>query len=145
MGKTLEQRIQLLEDIEAIKKLQATYAHCVDQGWNGKTFQDVSSLFVDDATFECAAFGLHAQGNVSISETLKQGSVFAIAQHSFTNPVIEVDGDTATGKWLLWVGVNNGDSNIVFESEDITYKRTAEGWKIQSIELFVAQMLKNEG
>jgi ketosteroid isomerase-like protein len=143
MDNSLEQRIQCLEDIEAIKKLQATYGHFVDQGWNGKVFQDVSNVFTEDATFECAAFNLNAIGNNAISETLKQGSVFAIAQHSFTNPIIDVTGDTATGKWLLWVGVNGGEANIVFESEDVKYTRTSEGWKIQSIELFVAQMLKN--
>lgn len=143
MDKSLEQRIQRLEDIEAIKKLQATYGHFVDQGWNGKQFKDVANLFTEEATFECAAFNLNAKGNKQISETLKQGSIFAIAQHSFTNPIIDIDGDNATGKWLLWVGVNGGESNIVFESEDVKYIRTAEGWKIQSIELFVAQMLKN--
>lgn len=129
--------------MEAIKKLQATYGHFVDQGWNGKVFQNVSNFFMEDATFECAAFNLNAKGNKAISETLKQGSTFAIAQHSFTNPVIDVDGDKGTGKWLLWVGVNGGEANIVFENEDIKYTRTSEGWKIQSIELFVAQMLKN--
>ena len=143
MDKSLESRIQLLEDIEAIKKLQATYGHFVDRGWNGKEVQDVSHFFTEDATFECAAFGMNAKGNKEIAETLKQGSTFTIAQHSFTNPIIDVDGDNATGKWLLWVGVNNGEANIVFESEDVKYARTSDGWKIQGIELFVAQMLKN--
>lgn len=144
MDRSLESRIQLLEDIEAIKKLQATYGHFVDQGWNSKQFQDVSHFFTEEATFECAAFGINAKGNKQISESLKLAGVFAIAQHSFTNPIIDVDGDNATGKWLLWVGVNGGESNIVFESEDVKYVRTSEGWKIQAIELSVAQMLKNQ-
>lgn len=143
MDKTLESRIQRLEDIEAIKKLQATYGHFVDWGWNGKKQQDVTHFFTEDATFECVAFGMNAKGNKQISEMLTQGSTFTIAQHSFTNPIIDIDGDNATGKWLLWVGVNGGEANIVFESEDVKYTRTPEGWKIQSIELFVAQLLKN--
>ena len=143
MENSLEQRIQRLEDIEAIKKLQATYGHFVDRGWNGKKAEDVTHFFTEDATFQCAAFGMDAKGNQQISDMLTKGGSFAIAQHSFTNPIIDVDGDKATGKWLLWVGVNNGEANIVFESEDIKYTRTSEGWKIQSIELFVAQMLKN--
>lgn len=142
MDNSLEKRIQRLEDIESIKKLQFSYGHAVDQGWNGKEFHDVSSFFTEDATFECAAFNLHAKGNKAISTTLKQGSVYKIAQHSFMNPIIDIDGDKATGKWLLWVGVNGGEANIVFESEDIQYTRTSQGWKIQSIELYVAHTLK---
>lgn len=143
MEKSLEQRIQHLEDIEEIKKLQATYGHFVDWGWNGKHPLNVVDLFMQDATFECIAFGMSAKGNKQISEMLGKDSPFSIAQHSFTNPIIDVDGDIATGKWLLWVGVKGSDANIVFESEDVKYTRTANGWKIQSIELFVAQMLKD--
>ncbi|MBP2284833.1 hypothetical protein H4V97_003151 [Flavobacterium sp. CG_23.5] len=86
---------------------------------------------------------MHAKGNKQISEMLGKSSTFTIAQHSFTNPIIDVDGDTATGKWLLWVAVKGIEANIFFESEDVKYTRTSGGWKIQSIELFVAQMLKN--
>ena len=143
MENSLEQRIQRLEDIEAIKKLQATYGHFVDWGWNKKKQQNVTHFFTEDATFECVSFGMNAKGSKQISEMLLKGSPFTIAQHSFTNPIIDVEGDNATGKWLLWVGVKGDEANIVFESEDVKYIRTAEGWKIQSIELFVAQMLKN--
>lgn len=146
MGNTnsLESRIQRLEDIEAIKKLQTTYAHSVDTGWNGYVFNDVSALFTEDATFDCDDFNLHAKGNKEISTVLESSSTFKIAQHSFTNPVIDVDGDKATGKWLLWVGVNDGmKANMVFESEDIEYTRTPQGWLIQSIKLYVAQMLNS--
>ena len=143
---SLESRIQRLEDIEAIRKLQATYAHFVDQGWNGKEFQDVSLLFAEEATFECAAFNLNAKGNKEISQILKQGSAFPIAQHNFTSPIIDVYGDRATCKWLLWVGVNGGGkSNIVFESEDIEYVRGAEGWLIHSIKLYIAHTLSPIG
>lgn len=141
---SLESRIQRLEDVEAIKKLQASYGHGVDTGWNGKVFNDVSAYFAQDATFDCDAFNLHAKGNKEISTVLESGATFKIAQHSFTNPIIDVDGDKATGKWLLWVGVNDGTkATIVFESEDIEYVRTPDGWLFQSIKLYIAQMLNS--
>ena len=141
---SLESRIQRLEDLAAIQNLQARYAHAVDQGWNSKQFEDVAGFFTEDATLECAAFNLHAQGNHEISKTLGQGSTFSIAQHSFTNPVIEVTGNRATGQWLLWVGVRSeAGANMVFESEELEYVRTPDGWKIQSLKLYVAQMLKD--
>lgn len=141
---SLESRIQRLEDLEAIRDLQARYAHAVNWGWNGKQFEDVSDLFTADATLECAAFNLHATGNHEISATLGRSSAYSIAQHSFTNPVIDVQGDRATGKWLLWVAVRSAaGANVVFESEELEYVRTPDGWKIQKLELFVAQMLKD--
>ncbi len=51
--------------------------------------------------------------------------LFLRLHNTVTNPIIDVDGDKATGKWLLWVGVNGGEANIVFESEDVKYTRTS--------------------
>jgi len=62
--------------------------------------------------------------------------------HSFSNPVIHVDGDTARATWLLWVAVNMGaGGNQVFQSEDLVYERTADGWKIKVIDLHFGQFL----
>jgi hypothetical protein len=58
------------------------------------------------------------------------------ATYSFTNPIIDIDGNTATGTWLLWVAGTNGDDGTeVFQSEDLIYARTPEGWRIKSLNL----------
>lgn len=143
--RTLEQRIQRIEDIEAITKLTATYAHFVDKGWNGKEvdFDKLPALFTENATWKCEAMGVDVQGPQAIVEMLKQATAGgSFAMHSFTNPIIDVNGDKATGKWLLWVGVKYGETkDEVFQSEDLVYARQGSGWAIEAIHLHFGQML----
>lgn len=142
---TLEQRIQRLEDIEEIKKLTATYSDHVNKGWIGKevAFDKLADVFTADATWTSAAMGVDAQGIDAIIDMLREktaGGTFAM--HSFTNPVIDVDGDTATGNWLLWVAVaGDGTANEVHQSEDLRYVRTPDGWRIQALNLHFGQLL----
>lgn len=66
----------------------------------------------------------------------------SFAMHSFTNPIINVIGDTATANWLLWVAVANGGTpNEVHQSEDLSYVRTPDGWRIQTLNLHFGQIL----
>src|SRR4029077_12300662 len=92
----LEQRIAQLEDIEAIKKLKATYClhvdHANEEGW--------VSLFTEDAIWESDKFGRFVRDAIrglfrSITEMLR----FAIPY--VMNPIIEVNGNSATGIWYL--------------------------------------------
>lgn len=144
---TLEQRIQRLEDVESIKKLQAVYGHHVDKGWNGKEvdFEVLPSLFTEDATWVCEAMGVNVKGINNIVDMLKEQTAGGeLGMHSFTNPIIDINGNTATGKYLLWVGVkNDGVANLVYQSEDVEYQRTSEGWKISAIHLHFAQLLNS--
>jgi hypothetical protein len=41
--------------------------------------------------------------------------------------MISVDGDTATGSWLLWI------ASIYDDDPGATYIRTAVGWRIQTV------------
>ena len=142
---SLQQRIQRLEDIEAIKKLTATYALYVNKGWNEKAvdFDKLPLVFSENARWRSAAISVDVSGLANIVEMLKKGTASVdFAMHSFTNPIIEVDGATATGNWLLWVGVKTGNSaNEVFQSEEISYVREASGWRIASINLHFGSML----
>ncbi len=142
---SLEQRIQRLEDIEEIKKLTATYADHVNKGWLGKevAFDKLAGVFTPDATWTSAAMGADAHGIDAIVAMLRERTAGgSFAMHSFTNPIIDIDGDTATGNWLLWVAVaNDGHANEVHQSEELRYTRTADGWRIQALNLHFGQML----
>lgn len=95
--KELEEKIQLLEDIEAIRQLKYNYCYTADAG-------DVEGwlrLFTDDAI---ADFG-HAryEGKNELRRFIADvfPSECAFTKHHVANPVIKVNGDQATGTWYV--------------------------------------------
>ena len=144
---SLEQRVQKLEDVEAIKKLQAIYGHHVDRGWNDKVmyYKEVTALFTEDATWESPAVGVSVKGREEISEMFKDMDAgYDFLMHSFSNPIIDIDGDTAKGKWLLFLGSNFEDKiTLTYASYDNDYVRTSQGWLIKAIRLNVARVLES--
>jgi hypothetical protein len=138
-GPTLEQRIKRLEDLEAVKDVTARYAAAVSKGWNGKTVDlaAIGSVFASDARWESRDMGLAADGVDAIIASLPRStSMVEFSMHAFLNPVITLDGDTASGSWLLWIAsVIGQDPRAVYLSADMTYTRTDQGWRIQAVDV----------
>jgi len=137
----VEQRLQVLEDIEEIRKLKAAYCAACDDDHNGHA---VAALFVADGTWgavgrppevgteEIAAFmyGVRERGDMKRSA------------HQVFNPVITVDGDTATGQWRLLMMYTSTDEQSfvrIIGTYDDTYVRTETGWKFQSLAVTVEE------
>lgn len=137
---SLHERLTRLEDIEAIKKLTAIYALYVDKGRQGGDvdLQRLHTVFTEDATWTCEAMGVAANGRQEIINTLRDATAkIELALHSFTNPIIDITDQFATANFLLWVAVEAGDSvSEVFQTEELIYVKTTDGWLIKSIELF---------
>jgi len=94
----LERRITIQEDIEAIKQLKARYCAVCDDDHNT---EKITTLFVEDGIWEGADLGSH-QGHDAIRalfQSFKERISFS--QHNVMNPIIEVNGDRATGTWYL--------------------------------------------
>ncbi len=93
----LEQRIALLEDIEAIKKLKARYCLHVED----KNEEAWISLFAQDAVWEGGSFGSY-QGREAIRGLFRNiPNILHFWIHYVTNPIIEIRGGSATGQWYL--------------------------------------------
>jgi hypothetical protein len=67
------------------------------------------------------------------------------AMHSYSNPVIKVNGNLAMGNWLFWVisKFDKDKTNQVYMSQDIQYARTEEGWRIKQLSLHFGDIVKN--
>jgi hypothetical protein len=101
MSDAIERRLQGLEDIESIRSLKARYCQACDDDHNPVA---VAACFVEDGLWEGPGLGIHARGRPAIRDYI--GGVRASGRmrnsaHMVTNPIIEVDGDRATGQWRL--------------------------------------------
>jgi len=129
----LEKRITRLEDIEAIKQLKARYCHICDDDHNPET---VKTVFAEDGIWESADFGT-ARGHAEISELFANfRKMFNFSQHNIMNPVIEVDGDRATGIWYImgpWTYRENNDEKWLALRYDDDYVKIDGEWKYQHL------------
>ncbi len=88
-----------LTAIEDIKQLKARYCAYCDQQYDP---DGLASLFVEDGVWDGGAeFGCHT-GREAIRTFFRgaSGSI-VFAAHLVMNPIIEVDGARATGRWRL--------------------------------------------
>lgn len=131
----LEKRIQILEDVEEIGKLMANYCYFVDSfEWD-----NVVSLFVDDAKADYDILGKYdeKEGIEGLFKNVipMSGSWFA---HQILNPVIEVDGLTAKGKWYLLclatTSTPEGDkANWIHGKYENEFVKQDRMWKFSSL------------
>jgi hypothetical protein len=92
-------RLQQLEDVEAIRRLKAEYCLACDDNYNPER---LAPMFSEDAIWDGGVLGV-AEGREGIREFFRAASrQVPFALHYVTNPIINVDGHSATGHWLLW-------------------------------------------
>ncbi|MEE2777580.1 MAG: nuclear transport factor 2 family protein [Acidobacteriota bacterium] len=131
----LAARIGRLEDIEAIRRLKARYCYACDDGYDTDTLVD---LFVEDAVWDGGDLGV-AVGREKIRRFFDNTpAVMPFAVHMVMDPLIDVDGDRATGAWYLFQAATYApDGTALWGSAryDEEYVRTAQGWKFQSLRL----------
>ncbi|MBS5937511.1 nuclear transport factor 2 family protein [Clostridium sp.] len=97
----LEQRLNQLEDVEAIKQLKYTYALSLDEGYDG---DKVAALFVNDGLWSISGVGGTAKGKDEIRKhTNNLGRDIKWGQHNIFAPIIDIapDGLSAVGKFNL--------------------------------------------
>lgn len=107
----LAERLQRLEDIEAIRVLKARYCQACDDDHDPEA---LTALFTEDGVWEASISGPH-EGHEAIRgyfSALRASGRIRNSAHNAFNPIIEVDGDEATGHWrlLMLYSVATGDA-----------------------------------
>ncbi|MGH7961177.1 MAG: nuclear transport factor 2 family protein [Candidatus Binatia bacterium] len=147
MSMTLEQRVQILEDIQAITALKAAYCNGADGGWDRPSHDAdaVAALFVADGMWDGGKIG-RGEGREGIRALFTSFKRFPFAFHRITNPIIKVNGDTATGEWHFLVPITLDRDRArwfggIYSDE---FVRTPDGWKFKSLKATSAFVAKNE-
>jgi len=128
----LETRIKVLEDIEAIKKLKAKYCYAVDS----QEVTGLMALFTEDASVDYGPWGNY-DNKEKMTEFFKNiPAEMPMVMHMVHSPIIELNGDTATGFWYFEVPVILAKGNkaawVTGAYEEIYAKEGTE-WKIKKM------------
>ncbi|MFC1915751.1 nuclear transport factor 2 family protein [Chloroflexota bacterium] len=129
----LESRITVLEDIEAIKKSHYKYCYEMDKG----NWQEVVKLFTKDAKIDFGDVG-KGQGTDDIIKFYKETlpGTFSFLMHCNHNPLVNVQGDKATGEFYLAMSATHRKENeplwIAGKYENEYVKESGE-WKVKSM------------
>lgn len=139
MPESIEQRITVLQDIEKIKNLKALYCYLADDGIAGDVakYDELVEHFTEDATVEFIGFGVY-QGKPAIERFFKElvHSLWSYASHMVMNPVIEVDGAQAKGKWRVHCLATSRKENRavwIHGNYDEEYVKVGAEWKWRGI------------
>lgn len=139
MSDDLARRIDRLESIEAIKKLKHRYMNYCDLGYPP---DKLGPLFTDDAVWTSKDFGRHPSRRAL--ETFFSGisAQIVFAAHLAMNFIIDVDGDTGTGKWRILMPctmVEDGKkvSRWLLGDYDEEYVRLNGVWLFKKIDFVV--------
>jgi hypothetical protein len=111
----LEERIRVLEDIESIRKLKARYCAGCDDDHNPES---LAALWAEDGSWEATGMGKW-EGRAKVKEfmtSMRTSGRIRNSAHNVFNPIIDVDGDRATGHWrllMLYTG-NTSDGGVQY-------------------------------
>lgn len=135
----LEARVKVLEDIEAIKKLKASYCYTADAAIAGdmSKWDEFLGLYAQDAKVDFTPIAKTETRDELVkffTETLP--SLFSFLALMLSNPIIEVNGDKATGVWYVLCPCTFKVANVagwIHARYDEEYVREKGHWKFKFI------------
>ena len=134
------EKVQWLFDIEQIKQLKHRYCAFCDEQYNP---DGIAGLFTEDGIWDGGAFG-RAEGRDEIHKFFTEVTAqVEFANHYVSNPIIEVSGDTATGRWDLWqpmvVAPDPAALWLIAKYRE-QYVRSGDSWLFKVLELDIKAM-----
>ncbi|MES1247388.1 MAG: nuclear transport factor 2 family protein [Actinomycetota bacterium] len=125
--------LETLADLEEIRVLEARYCRLVDSGYEsaGDDPDAFAALFAEDGVW--AAAGEPIVGRAAIRERAESGRRFRF--HLTANPIIDLDGDRATGRWHALVALTGRDGEAAWLAGRYVneFVRTGEGWRFAAV------------
>jgi len=130
----LEKRIELLEDIEAIKQLKYEYCDSCDSKHDADR---IVAIFTEDGVWDGGPFG-YAEGHEKIWDLFHNTHSPSIlfSQHNVFNPVIKVNGETETahGTWKFLAPMTTKENKLwVCAQYEEDYVKQDGVWKMKHL------------
>lgn len=100
MEKSLAERIDRLEQIEALKQLKYRYCAAVDVNYDAAA---IAAMFTEDGVWDGAQLGYLSGREAIYQGFLEPNATVEWMTHTVLNPIIEIDGDVARCQWYMWL------------------------------------------
>lgn len=132
----LETTVARLAAIEDLKQLKARYCAFCDDHYNP---DGIANLFVEDGVWDGGKeFGRHVGRTAIRSFFAGISGQILFAAHLVMNPIINVQGDRATGRWRLIMpctvrGPAEPEARWLLSAYDEEYVRVADAWCYQRL------------
>ncbi|MQF68843.1 nuclear transport factor 2 family protein [SAR202 cluster bacterium AD-804-J14_MRT_500m] len=129
----LENWIQTQTDIRDIENLKGRYAAFCDDGYNP---DGIASLFTSDGVWEAPWQG-RFEGREEIKSFFQRVSgTITFSIHGVVNPVINVNGNSADGRWYLFQPcIINGEAYWVSGKYLDEYSKINGEWFFKSLKV----------
>ncbi|QDL94670.1 nuclear transport factor 2 family protein (plasmid) [Paroceanicella profunda] len=143
---TLEERLARLEACAAIAEVMERYATAADAKYTAlrakraraeidRAAAGQAACFAPDALWQGGDFGGDRQGRAAI-EAFFRVSPWQFTAHHYGQPLIGVEGGSATASWrLLELGIREADGRVVLLTGRVaqSWAQLPEGWRIAAM------------
>ena len=129
--KDLEKRVKAIEDLEAIKQMHQEYMSCLDN----IQFSKALDFFTDDAEVEVRNSGV-MKGRNNYSKIYLGTLAMRKERHDghlVAQPVITVDGNTASGHWIVYMFFSVPTIEWIQGRHDCEYVKVNGTWKFSKL------------
>src|SRR5215213_5734284 len=126
MDTTLAERIDRLEQIEALKQLKYRYCAAVDANYDAAA---IASMFTEDGVWDGEALGYFSGRDAIHKCFMEPNSSVLWMSHTVVNPIIDITGDRARCQWYMWLPkiTNDGTSRSFQGGTHVDQCRRVEG------------------
>jgi hypothetical protein len=128
-------RITKLEDIESIRQLKSRYCEICDDNHNTDL---ITTIFTEDGIWEGDGIG-QAIGHEAIVKLFTGfQAAISFSQHMVQNPIIEVNGTSATGRWYffcMFTYYKNQQTRWQAARYHEAYEKVDGVWKIKHLQV----------
>lgn len=120
------------EDHLAVRRLKHEYCHTIDGG----EYEEWVALFTEDGRFERAGSDAFEGADELLTMATEDfDPAFEQTAHVVANPVVDVDVDTADGRWYLFLLYRTADGDVGWNQglyED-RFRRVDGQWRIEDV------------
>jgi ketosteroid isomerase-like protein len=122
--------VRVLLDKNAIEELVYEFDYRQD---DGDPIGAVERYCTEDVQFDAGSLG-RTEGKDAMKEVAEEvsGEELLFTRHMRHNPVVDVDGDEATGKWYAEIPSITGDGKAIWLQGiyELGFRRVDDEWKI---------------